>query len=264
MSIIILVNYLNYPSIYRIIWYLMYHDVAIIIPSRLNSVRLAKKPLQFIGKLSMIEHVLRQVYLTKIKNVYVATDSEVIAKKVSNYGGQFILTSQECQSGTDRVYEAFQQVPDNCNINYILNVQGDMPFIEPQSIIKVIETLKLSSHDIITPVVKVGTDVANSNSNVKVITDYNDKALYFSRSLIPHGAKEFLYHVGIYGFRKASLTKFINLPSSTLESSEKLEQLRALQNGMSVGICYVESIPISVDTAEDLNKATNFYQQLIS
>ncbi len=239
----------------------MHSDVAIIIPSRLDSVRLPKKPLQLIGELSIIERVLRQVHLTKLKNIYVATDSEIIAKKVTDCGGQLIMTTPDCQTGTDRVYEAFKTIPNNHNINYILNVQGDMPFIEPESIIKVIESLKSSDHDIMTPVVKVGINALNGNSNVKVITDHNDKALYFSRSLIPYGSEEFLYHVGMYGFRKEALIKFINLPVSTLELSEKLEQLRALQNNMSIGVCYVNNIPISVDTPEDLNKAIKFYQQ---
>ncbi|WP_341750762.1 3-deoxy-manno-octulosonate cytidylyltransferase [Candidatus Tisiphia endosymbiont of Sialis lutaria] len=239
----------------------MHSDVAIIIPSRLDSVRLPKKPLQLIGELSIIERVLRQVHLTKLKNIYVATDSEIIAKKVTDCGGQLIMTTPDCQTGTDRVYEAFQTIPNNHNINYILNVQGDMPFIEPESIIKVIESLKSSDHDIMTPVVKVGINAVNVNSNVKVITDHNYKALYFSRSLIPYGSEEFLYHVGMYGFRKEALIKFINLPVSTLELNEKLEQLRALQNNMSIGVCYVNNIPISVDTPEDLNKAIKFYQQ---
>ncbi|MCC8483165.1 MAG: 3-deoxy-manno-octulosonate cytidylyltransferase [Rickettsia endosymbiont of Labidopullus appendiculatus] len=239
----------------------MHSDVAIIIPSRLDSVRLPKKPLQLIGELSIIERVLKQVHLTKLKNIYVATDSGIIAKKVTDCGGQLIMTNPDCQTGTDRVYEAFQAIPNNHNINYILNVQGDMPFIEPESIIKVIESLKSSDCDIMTPVVKVGINAVNGNSNVKVITDHNDKALYFSRSLIPYGSEEFLYHVGMYGFRKEALIKFINLPVSTLELSEKLEQLRALQNNMSIGVCYVNNIPISVDTPEDLNKAIKFYQQ---
>ncbi len=240
----------------------MHSDVAIIISSRLDSVRLPQKPLRFIGEVSMIEHVLRQVHLTTLKNIYVATDSEAIAEKVTDCGGQFILTTQECQSGTDRVCEAFQLIPDNQHINYILNVQGDMPFVEPKSIIKVIESLKSSHYDIMTPVVKVGIDIVNSPSKVTVVTGHNDKALYFSRSLIPHGAEEFLCHVGIYGFRKEALTKFRNLPTSTLELIEKLEQLRALQNDMSIGVCYVDNIPISVDTAEDLNKAIEFYQSM--
>ena len=239
----------------------MHSDVAIIIPSRLGSVRLEKKPLKKIGSMSMIEHVLSQVQRTGLKNVFVATDSEEIAEKVLNIGGQVILTSPDCQSGTDRVYDALNSIADLQNIEYVVNVQGDMPFVEPESIITVIESLKSGTHDIMTPVAKVGIEIADSNSNVKVITDHNDKALYFSRSLIPHGASEFLYHVGIYGFRKAALTKFMGFPPSSLELSEKLEQLRALQNNMSIGVCYVDNIPISVDTQDDLDKAIEFYLQ---
>ncbi len=239
----------------------MYSDVAIIIPSRLNSVRLSQKPLKLIGEISMIEHVVRQVLSTGLTNIYVATDSDSIAKKVTDAGGKFIFTSEECQSGTDRVYEAFQAIENKHDINYILNVQGDMPFVEPESIIKVIESLKSSDHDIMTPVAKVSIEIADNPSNVKVIIDHNDKALYFSRNLIPHGSDEFLYHVGIYGFRKEALSKFMSLPASSLELSEKLEQLRALQNNMSIGVCHVENIPISVDTQQDLDKAIEFYQQ---
>lgn len=238
----------------------MHSDVAIIIPSRLGSVRLSNKPLQNIGNLSMILHVLKQVKLTGLENIFVATDSELIAETVTNYGGQFILTKPECASGTDRVYEAFQEIPHNQNIKYVLNVQGDMPFVEPESILAVIENLKNSDYDIITPVAEVDLETADSASNVKAIIDNRNKALYFSRSLIPHGASKFLYHIGIYGFRKDALNKFVKLPPSLLELSEKLEQLRALQNDMSIGVCHVTNIPISVDTQEDLDKAIAFYK----
>ncbi len=238
----------------------MHSDVAIIIPSRLESVRLRKKPLQTIGNLSMIEHVLRQVQSTGLKNIFVATDSNDIAEKVANYGGQFILTKQQCPSGTDRVYEAFQLIPENHNINYILNVQGDMPFIESETIMAVIENLKNSDYEIVTPVAKIDWQLAVSDSNIKVVTDNNNRALYFSRSLIPYSASKFLYHIGVYGFRKTALSKFVQLAPSYLEQSEKLEQLRALENNISIGVCYVNNIPISVDTEEDLKQAIEFYR----
>jgi len=237
----------------------MHSDVAIIIPSRIGSQRLFEKPLQPIGEFSMIEHVLRQTQLTDLKHIYVTTDSKAIAEKVAQQNGQFIYTDENCPSGTDRVFQAFQKISDNHNINYILNVQGDMPFVEPEVILNVIESLKKSDYGIMTPVTKVEIEVADSASNVKVITDHQGKALYFSRSLIPHGASEFLYHVGIYGFRKEALIKFMELPISSLEKSEKLEQLRALQNGISIGVCYVDNVPISIDTQEDLDKALAFY-----
>lgn len=237
----------------------MHEDVAIIIPSRLGSTRLLEKPLQLIGNRTMIEHVISSVMSAGIENTYVATDSKAIIDKVVSNGGKYIFVDDECNTGTDRVYKAFLKIPGAEKINYVLNVQGDMPFVKPQVIIDVIERLKNSNYDILTPVVKVGLDVVAGDSNVKVVVGSNERALYFSRSLIPYGAKEFLYHVGIYGFRKASLDAFVKLPQSDLEKSEKLEQLRALENNMQIGVCYTDEIPISVDTSEDLNKAIEFY-----
>jgi 3-deoxy-manno-octulosonate cytidylyltransferase (CMP-KDO synthetase) len=133
-----------------------------------------------------------------------------------------------------------------------------MPFIDESIIPKIIEGLKTGRFDIMTSVVKVGKDIAGSSSNVKVVIDKNNKALYFSRSLVPSGASEFLYHVGIYGFKAPLLEKFVLLEQSENEKSENLEQLRALDNGMTIGVCYSNEIPISVDTKEDLAKARDF------
>lgn len=235
-------------------------DVAIIIPSRLGSTRLKEKPLQLIGSLSIIERVFNNAKQTKLEHIYVTTDSEKIAEKILKSGGKVIFTKSEISCGTNRVYEAYTQIPDRKNINYIINLQGDMPFIEPNSILKVIAELKKNNYDIITPVVKVGLDVVKAHSNVTATVDLNGKALYFSRSLIPNGASEFLYHVGMYGFLKNSLKKFVELPETSMERSERLEQLRALENGMSIGTCLVNNIPISVDTEEDLKKAIKFYE----
>ena len=237
-------------------------DVAIIIPSRLGSERLKQKPLQLIGDKSMIAHVVNQVQATGLKNIYVATDSELVANEVIAAGGKYIMTNTDCSSGTDRVYEALQNLDHQQQLKYVINVQGDMPFIEASVILNVIACLKKSQYGIITPVVKVGIDVASSSSNVKVVVDNHDKALYFSRSMIPFGAIEFLYHIGIYGFHKDTLEKFVKLPQSALEIQEKLEQLRALQHDIDIGICYVDDIPISVDTIDDLNKAIEHYNLL--
>lgn len=236
----------------------MYSDVAIIIPSRLGSERLFQKPLKLIGNYTMIEHMVRQVKKTEVENIFVATDSELIAEKVVESGGRYIMTSPNCLSGTDRVYEAVQAL-SNDRIEYVINVQGDMPFIEPEAILSVIGKLKNSNFGIVTPVTKVDINLAQSESNVKVVVDNQSRALYFSRSPIPHFAKEFLYHIGVYGFRKNYLESFMKLPQSFLEKNENLEQLRAIENNMDIGICYVEDVPISVDTSEDLNKAIEFY-----
>jgi 3-deoxy-manno-octulosonate cytidylyltransferase (CMP-KDO synthetase) len=237
-------------------------DVAVIIPSRLGSTRVLQKPLAKIGDLTMIEHVLHSVGKTNLKHIYVATDSDSIAEKISAGGYKFIMTNSNCPTGTDRVYEALQNLADD-GIKYAVNVQGDMPFVDAAIILDLIERLKNSEHDIITPVSTVGADVANSESNVKVVKDTNNKALYFSRNLIPFGASEYLYHIGVYGFKRSSLEKFVKLPKSPLEIAENLEQLRALENGMSIGLTFTASIPISVDTKEDLAKAIEFYNNII-
>ncbi|AGJ01979.1 3-deoxy-manno-octulosonate cytidylyltransferase [Rickettsia prowazekii] len=233
-------------------------DVAIIIPSRLNSTRLIQKPLQLIGSITLIERVFQQVNKANIHHTYVATDSEEIANVIKKISGKVIFTDSNIPTGTDRAYEAFKLIPNNHNIHYIINVQGDIPFIEHRSILKIIEYLKNSEYDIVTPVVKVDRESIEDSSNVTVAVDYTGKALYFSRSPIPHGAEEFLYHLGIYGFRKNALEKFVSLKQTFLEKTERLEQLRILENGMTIGTCLVENVPISVDTEEDLKKAIKF------
>lgn len=237
----------------------MYSDVVVIIPARIGSTRLPKKPLVMIGDCTMIEHVITRVKETNIAGIFVATDSEEIYSLVTKRGCSAIMTSTDCPRGSDRVFEAFKSLPNCDKIKYIVNVQGDMPFIDGSVILDIIKGLKDGQFDIMTSVVKVGMDVAASESNVKVVVDNNNKALYFSRSVIPHGAEEFLYHVGIYGFKTPILEKFVSLEQSRGEKIEQLEQLRALDNGMSIGVCYSNEVPISVDTQEDLAKAREYF-----
>lgn len=235
----------------------MHSDFVVIIPARINSTRLKNKPLQLIDNYSIIEHMILNLQ-GSIPNIYIATDSEIIANKVTHYDVKCIMTDPNCPSGSDRVYEAFQLISKTQQFNYIINIQGDMPFLSSASIFKVIEDLKKNIYGIVTPVVKVGIDLADSESNVKVVVDRHNKALYFSRSLIPYGAKEFLYHVGIYGFTSSALKQFITLPQSDLEIYENLEQLRAIANQIPIGVCYIDDIPISIDTPNDLKKAIAF------
>jgi len=237
----------------------MKNKTLVIIPSRIGSTRLAKKPLLKIGNQTMIERVSIQTIASGLANIYVATDDIDIFNQLSECRINSIMTPSDCQSGTDRVYTAWQKLSNKNQFDYIINVQGDMPFVDPSIIQKVAEALWESKCDIVTPVVKVNTDDAISESNVKVVATLNNKALYFSRSLIPNGATEFLYHVGIYGYKAQSLEKFVNLPMTFLEKVERLEQLRALENGMSIEICYVDTMPISIDTPADLEKAQNYY-----
>lgn len=236
----------------------MHSDVLIVIPARIGSTRLPRKPLELIGERSMIEHAAGRVKETGLANVYVATDSEDIAAKCQSSGIDVIMTDENCPSGTDRVYQAFKNLPNHDKLAYVVNVQGDMPFVSGKTIVELIEQLKASEFDIMTPVVRVGQKEAAGDSNVKVVADQNGRALYFSRSMIPYGSEEFLYHVGIYGFKVEALERFVSLPQTKYEIAERLEQLRALENGMSIGICYSDNVPISVDTAEDLAKAKEY------
>jgi 3-deoxy-manno-octulosonate cytidylyltransferase (CMP-KDO synthetase) len=236
-------------------------DTIIIIPSRIGSTRLNKKALQLIGNMTMVEHVYKKASSTGIMT-YVATDSEDIADVVIKTGGNCIMTSSNCQSGTDRVHEAWSAIKDRGDIRYIINLQGDMPLVNPEIILQVVETLRKTNADIVTPVTKVDMTVAESKSNVKVVVDNHGRALYFSRSVIPNGAQEFWYHIGIYGFKVEALQKFIQLPQSYLEKSENLEQLRAVENGMTISVCYASSAPISVDIADELEKVREEYYKL--
>lgn len=242
----------------------MHSDAAVIIPARISSQRLVNKMLQSIGDYTLIEHTVLQVKKTGLKNIYVAADSPLIASKVVDSKVSCIMTNANCSSGTDRVHQALESLPNKEQIKYVINVQGDMPFIDPAIILKVIEELKKGKFPIITPVAYVDEETANSVSNVKVVTDLNGKALYFSRRLIPFGVYEFLYHVGVYGFLKETLSKFVALPPSPLEQAEQLEQLRALQNNIEIGVCLVDKAPISVDTQEDLDKAREYYSKMIN
>jgi 3-deoxy-manno-octulosonate cytidylyltransferase (CMP-KDO synthetase) len=237
-------------------------DVAVIIPSRIGSTRLLRKALVKIGNKCLIEHVVHSLGLGFKGNIYVATDSDEIARTAEKFGVITIMTDKNCLSGSDRVLQAFQKIPNRDNIKYVVNVQGDMPFVDPKMINQLVSRLKSGDCEIATPVVKVNRDFAESESAVKVVVDAKWNALYFSRSLIPHGGLEFLYHVGIYGFQVAALEKFVRLQQTNYETYEKLEQLRALENQMKIGVCLADGVPLSVDTEEDLQKAINYYQTI--
>lgn len=239
-----------------------YSDIVIIVPSRIGSTRLPKKALAQIGNKTLIEHVVLRIKSEFKGNLYVATDSYEIANLVEKSDAIAIMTDKDCPTGSDRVFQAFETISCNDKIKYVINVQGDMPFVDLQVVRQIITMLKTEDYDIVTSGVKVGKDIAQAESNVKIVVDKNGRALYFSRSMIPHGGEEFLYHVGIYGFKIEALEKFIKLERSKYEICENLEQLRALENGMKIGVCVSSEIPISVDTAEDLAKANLYYDKL--
>jgi len=169
------------------------------------------------------------------------------------------MTDPDCASGTDRVFAAVQLagLPHEA----IINVQGDMPFVEPETIIKTAKACLEQDFDITTAASRICAAEAQSSSTAKVVFDKNNKALYFSRSMIPHGSQDYWGHIGIYAFKSKALQQFCQLPISDIETIEKLEQLRALHNAMTIGVCIVDSMPISIDVEEDLVRARAFYSQ---
>lgn len=240
----------------------------IIIPARYASERLPKKPLALISGMTMIERVYRQCQLAKsIDEIYVATDHEAILQEVSRFGGNAVMTSPECASGTDRVAEAAALLGlDNA---VIINVQGDEPLIDPKVLTAL--DLEMQSHPevlVATPVtlLKHAEELTNPNV-VFAVKNRNNDALYFSRHPIPFlralgtesvidWPKQHLYfkHIGVYAYRAEVLKQFVALGESLLERAERLEQLRLLEAGISIRCVEVEYESVAVDTAEDIRK----------
>lgn len=227
----------------------------IIIPARLASTRLPNKPLALIGNEPMIVHVWRRALASGIGRVVVACDSIDIQQVIIEAGGEVVLTDPDLPSGSDRIYQALCEIDKEKKHDVIINVQGDMPTLDPQIIISAAHLLENNNVDIGT-LAAIITDEAekNDNSVVKIALS-GSRALYFSRALIPHGAEIHYHHIGIYAYRRAALEKFIKLPPSKLEISEKLEQLRALEAGLRIDVAIVATTPLGVDTEEGLHKA---------
>lgn len=241
--------------------------VAIIIPARYASTRLPGKPLQMIGDKPMILHVANQAKKVKgADEVWIATDHQEIFNVVRSAGFNSVMTSENHQTGTDRIAEANKTI----NADIIINIQGDEPFINPETIEKALLPVKNDGHtDISTLATAFDSDDDIQNHNyVKVVTDVHQKALYFSRSVIPfprdkkeniHDSYPYLRHIGLYVYRKDVLDSLASLEAVRLETTEKLEQLRALYYGYSIAVVRVNEVALSVDTPEDLEKARAYY-----
>lgn len=234
----------------------------IIIPSRLLSTRLPNKPLADICGEPMIVHVWRRAMESNIAPVIVACDDTRVCDVINKVGGEAILTNPDLPSGTDRIYSALKRL--NKPYEIIINLQGDLPCINPTIIKDVLLPFKNSKVDISTLAVKIKNKEDLENPNVvKVALSLKQgetvgRAIYFSRNLIPANKGEFFHHIGIYAFKYKSLCDFIKLPTSVLEEREKLEQLRALEDGMRIDVSIVDEVPLSVDTGDDLNKVREF------
>ena len=228
-----------------------------IIPARYASTRFPGKPLAYIGGVPMIERVYKQAIKSNLNKVLVATDDERIADCVKGFGGNVVMTNPDLPTGTDRCREALTL--SKIKAKLVVNIQGDEPFIDPEQINAILQLLH--GHDVniatmISPALTLG-EIQNPN-RVKVVTEKNGKALYFSRSPIPYSksmedqVSNYFIHLGIYGFKGATLQELGQLSTSSLELAESLEQLRWLQNGYNIYTVKTNERADSVDTPEDL------------
>lgn len=227
-------------------------DVGIFIPTRLGSTRLPKKPLADIHGKQMLLHVAEKAKLSNCGDVIVACAEQELVDLSTSHGFEAVLTDPEINTGTDRIYAAYTKL--GRDYKYIVNLQGDIPSINPNTIKVAVDILKNSNHDISTVASVAASEREKTDPNtVRAIIAANGKALYFTRAaLCPHGEGDLYHHIGLYVYKAEALEKFVKLPQSPLEKREKLEQLRALENDMTIGIGVVDDFAIGVDTPEDL------------
>ncbi len=235
-------------------------DLIVLIPARMQATRLPGKPLADIHGRSMILHVLDRAREAGIGEAVVATDDGTIRKAVEDAGGRVLMTSADHQTGSDRIFEALGKADPAGRISIVVNLQGDLPTIEPESIRRVVEPLSDPLVDIATLAVEIKDEDEKRNPNVvKVVgtpvSENRLRALYFTRATAPANDGPLYHHIGIYAYRRAALERFVKMPQAPLERREKLEQLRALEAGMRIDVAIVDAVPLGVDTPADLEKA---------
>lgn len=238
-----------------------------VIPARYASTRFPAKLMQDLGGKTVILRTYEAAINTQLfDDVFVVTDSDLIYDEIISNGGKAIKSIKEHESGSDRIAEAVE----NLDVDIVINVQGDEPFIDAEPLAKVIEVFKndLDKKVDLASLMREITnqeDINNPN-NVKVVVDQNGFALYFSRSVIPFPREQnvgvrYMQHIGIYAFRKQALLDFYSLPMQSLEASEKLEQLRYLEFGKRIKMVETTHVGIGIDTADDLEKARKMIAQ---
>lgn len=232
----------------------------ILIPARMASTRLPNKPLADLNGEPMIVAVWRRAIEADLAPVWVATDTPEIADAIRAVGGHAVMTRADHPSGSDRIYEAISTIDPSSEYDVLLNVQGDLPTVAPETIRAVFEPLKDAEVDIATPVAEIHSDEErNASSVVKMvgtpIAPGRFRALYFTRATAPWGEGPLYHHIGLYGWRRSALERFVRLSPSPLEQREKLEQLRALEHGMRIDAVEVSEVPLGVDTLADLDEA---------
>jgi 3-deoxy-manno-octulosonate cytidylyltransferase (CMP-KDO synthetase) len=239
-------------------------SIIILIPARMASTRLPGKPLADIAGRPMIVRVWERAMAAALGPVVVAAGEKEIADAVHAAGGDAILTDPNHASGSDRIFEALGKSDPARKHDVVLNLQGDLPTIDPKIIRAAVGAIEEMSVDIGTLATEIVDPAERTNPNVtKAIvawrTDRIGRALYFSRSTAPWGEGPLYHHIGIYAYRRAALERFVKLAPSPLEKREKLEQLRALENGMSIAVARVDTHPLGVDTQAELDRARAIY-----
>lgn len=236
-------------------------QVLTVIPARMQATRLPGKPLADIHGEPMIVHVWRRAMAAEVGRVVVATDAAEIAQAVRQAGGEAVMTRSDHTSGSDRVFEAVNKVDPDGDAEFVVNLQGDLPTLEPRLISVCVAPLRTKGPHIATLAAEISDPGERNNPNVvKVVgTPLAEpgllRALYFTRATAPHGEGPLFHHIGIYAYRRSALERFVSLRPSTLETREKLEQLRALEDGMRIDVSVVDTVPLGVDTPDDLERA---------
>jgi len=228
----------------------------ILIPARMAATRLPGKPLADINGRPMIAHVIDRALEAGIGPVAVAAAEQEVADAATAAGAIGIVTDPELPSGSDRIMAALREMDPNRAYSIVVNVQGDLPTISPQSIQAALKPLEDADVDIATLVAEITREEERDNPNVvKAILAANGHALYFTRATAPTGPGPLWHHIGLYAYRRAALERFVSLPPSPLEQRERLEQLRALEAGMIIAAAEVDDPPLGVDGPDDLERA---------
>jgi 3-deoxy-manno-octulosonate cytidylyltransferase (CMP-KDO synthetase) len=232
----------------------------VLIPARMAATRLPGKPLADICGRPMIVHVADRARAASIGRVAIATDSQEVFAAATAAGHEVVMTASHHQSGSDRIHEALQALDPRNEIDVIVNVQGDLPTIDPQHIASALKPLADPAVDIATLGVEIIREEEKTNPNVVKIVGAplsasRLRALYFTRATAPWGDGPLYHHVGLYAYRRDALSRFVSLEPSELERREKLEQLRALEAGMRIDAEIIDAVPLGVDTPEDLERA---------
>jgi 3-deoxy-manno-octulosonate cytidylyltransferase (CMP-KDO synthetase) len=235
-------------------------SILVLIPARMASTRLPGKPLADIAGLPMIVHVAKRAAEGRLGRVVVATDTKAVVEAVQAHGFEAVLTRADHPSGSDRIFEAAEAVDPAGKADIVVNLQGDLPTLEPDAVRAVLAPLENAAVDISTIAAEIVRAEEKINPSVvklvgSPLSPTRLRALYFTRATAPSGEGPLYHHIGIYAYRRSALARFVGLPPSPLETRERLEQLRALEAGMRIDAEIVKTVPLGVDTPEDLERA---------